>query len=421
MAGYNSMNTLFSSLGSTSSNSGSSDMLGISYSDYASIKNGSYRKLVSAYYSKVENENQTASSSDIKDNKEKLNMIKDSADKLKDSAGKLLDKGKNSLFQTKVDEAGHSYIDYDEDKVYAAVKDFVRDYNDFLDSVSEADTVTLLRTAKSMVSYAKASDDVLASIGITVGSDNKLSVDEDKFKAASKASVQSVLQSTGGFAYQVKAKAATVSNYASDMAKRVSESSTQKNSSTASSSTSTSRDSSKTLAGIEDAADAAKSSLSKLRETGSKSLFNKVMQTGTDGVTTTDYDKDGIYKAVKSFIKDYNTLLDKTEDSNTKNIIQARKTMMNYVLAKKSELSAMGITIDSDNNLSIDETKFKGAAMEKVKNLFQGAGSLGAQIENQITKINGYAEMEASKSNTYNDNGSYTYNYTSGDMYSSFM
>lgn len=121
MAGYNSMNTLFSSLGSTSSNSGSSDMLGISYSDYASIKNGSYRKLVSAYYSKVENENQTASSSDIKDNKEKLNMIKDSADKLKDSAGKLLDKGKNSLFQTKVDEAGHSYIDYDEDKVYARV------------------------------------------------------------------------------------------------------------------------------------------------------------------------------------------------------------------------------------------------------------------------------------------------------------
>ena len=422
MAGYDSMNTLFSSLGSTSSNSGSSDMLGISYSDYASIKNGSYRKLVSAYYTKVENENgASSSSSNIRDSKENLNMIKDSADNLKDSAAKLLDKGKNSLFQNKVDEAGHSYVDYDEDKVYAAVKDFVRDYNDFLDSASEADTVTLLRAAKSMISYAKASDDVLESIGITIGSDNKLSVDEDKFKAASKASVQSVLQSTGGFAYQVKAKAATVSNYASDMVKRVSESSTQNSSSTVSSSTSTSRDSSKVLAGIEDAADAAKSSLSKLCETGSKSLFNKVTQTGTDGVTTTDYDKDGIYKAVKSFIKDYNTLLDKTEDSNTKNIIQARKTMINYVLAKKSELSAMGITIDSDNNLSIDETKFKDADMDKVKNLFQGTNSLGADIEKQIVKINGYAETEASKSNTYNNTGSYTYNYNSGDMYSSFM
>jgi len=113
--------------------------------------------------------------------------------------------------------------------------------------------------------------------------------------------------------------------------------------------------------------------------------------------------------------------LDKTEDSDTKNIIQARKTMMNYVAAKKSELSSMGITIDSDNNLSINETKFKDADMDKVKTLFQGTNSLGAQLENQITKINNYAEKEASKSNTYNDSGSYTYNYNSGDMYNSFM
>ncbi len=421
MAGYDSMNTLFSSLGSTGS-TGSSDMLGINYSDYASIKNGSYRKLVSAYYTKVEDENGTASSSsNIKDSKEKLNSINDSAGKLRDSASKLLDKGKNSLFQTKVDGAGHSYIDYDEDKVYSAVKDFVKDYNDFLDSASEADTLTFLRSAKNMVSYAKANTRALEAVGITIGSDNKLSVDEDKFKAASKARVQSLFQSTGGFAYQVKAKASTVANYAVDMAKQVEDSGIKKNMSEASSSTSTSKDTSKVLAGIEDAAEAAKSSLSKLLETGSKSLFNKVTQTGTDGVTTTDYDKDGIYKAVKNFIKDYNTLLDKTEDSDTKNIAQARRTMMNYVSARKSELSAMGISIDSDNNLSINETKFKETDMAKVKNLFQGTGSLGAQLENQITKINGYAEKEAAKSNTYNDNGSYTYNFNSGDMYNTFM
>lgn len=420
MAGYDSMNTLFSSLGSTSSSSGSSDMLGISYSDYASIKNGSYRKLVSAYYANVENENGTsASSSNIKDSKDKLNSINELAGKLKDSASKLLDKGKDSLFQTKVDGAGHSYVDYDEDKVYEAVKDFVNDYNDFLDSAAEADTVTLLRAAKNIVSYAKANEKALSAVGITVGSDNKLSVDEDKFKAASKARVQSLFQSTGGFVYQVKAKASTIGNYASDMAKRASDSSAVTD--TGKTSTSTSRDTSKILAGIEDAADAAKSTLSKLRTTGSKSLFNKVTQTGTDGVTTTDYDKDSIYKAVKSFLKDYNTLLDKTEDSDTKNIIQARKTMMNYVAAKKSELSSMGITIDSDNNLSINETKFKDADMDKVKALFQGTNSLGAQLENQITKINDYAEREASKSNTYNDSGSYTYNYNSGDMYNSFM
>lgn len=420
MAGYDSMNTLFSSLGSANSSSGSSDMLGISYTDYASIKNGSYGKLVSAYYRNMESEDGTASaSSTIKDSKEKLTSINDAASRLNDSASVLLDKGKDSLFKTKVDGAGHSYVDYDTDEVYKAVKDFINDYNDFLDSASEADTTTLLRAAKNMVSYAKANESALKAVGVTIGSDNKLSVDEDKFKDASKARVQSVFQSTGGFVYQVKAKASTVANYASDMAKRVSDSSTHKD--TSATSTSTSKDTSKTLAAIEDAAEAAKSSLSKLRETGIKSLFNKVTQTGEDGVTTTDYDKDGIYKAVKSFIKDYNTLLDKTEDSDTKNIIQARKTMMNYVSANKTALSAVGITIDSDNNLSIDETKFKDADMNKVKSLFQGANSLGEEVESQITKINSYAEKEASKSNTYNDSGSYTYNYNSGDLYSSFM
>lgn len=420
MAGYDSMNTLFSSLGSTNGNSGSSDMLGISYTDYASLKNGSYRKLVSAYYAKEETESGTKTHSTIKDSKEKLNLINEEANNLKDSASKLLDKGKNSLFKTKVDEAGNSYVDYDEDKVYAAVKDFVKDYNEFLDSASEADTLAILRASKNMVSYAKANERTLSKMGITIGSDNKLSVDEDKFKAASKASVQSVLQSTGGFVYQVKAKASTIANYATDMAKRVSDTKVGTDTSSKGS-TSTSSDSSKVLAGIENAADDAKSTLSKLRTTGDKSLFNKVTKTDENGVTTTDYDKNGIYKALKSFLKDYNTLLDKTEDSDTKNIIQARRTMINYVAAKKNDLASIGITIDSDNNLSINETKFMDADMEKVKNLFQGRNSLGEEIENQITKINTYAEREASKANTYNDSGSYSYNYNSGDMYNSFM
>ena len=217
----------------------------------------------------------SSSSSTIKDSKEKLNSISDAAGRLADSADKLLNKGKDSLFKTKTDGAGHSYVDYDTDEVYKAVKDFVNDYNDFLDSASEADTTKLLRAAKNMVSYTKASENVLKAIGITIGSDNKLSVDEDKFKEASKARVQSVFQSTGGFAYQVKAKASTVSNDADDMAKRVNESSnTHKDTSTTS--TSTSKDTSKRLAEIEDAAEAAKSSLSKLLETGTKSVFNKV-------------------------------------------------------------------------------------------------------------------------------------------------
>lgn len=423
ISGYDSssVSTLFSSIGSTESNSFASDMLGISYTDYASLKNGSYRKLVSAYYTKVEKDNNSYSSSATKDSKQTLTSIKDAAGDLKDSASVLLNKGKDSLIKTKTDEMGNSYIDYDTDAVYKAVKNFVDDYNSMLDAAAESDTTSILRAAKSMVSFSEANARSLSAVGITIGSDNKLSIDEDKFKSASKARVQSLFQSTGGYAYQVNAKATSISSYATDQAKKASDSSISESYKSSLKSTSTSKDSTKTLGVIEDAAEDAKKSLSALRTTGTKSLFNYETKTDENGKTVKVYDTDGIYKAVKSFLKDYNTLVNKAEDSNTQSILQARKTMINYASSYKSALAAVGITIDSDNELSIDEEKFKAADMSKVKALFQDKNNFGEQIEGQITKIDTYAEKEATKSNTYSDSGSYTYNYNSGDWYNSIV
>lgn len=423
ISGYDSysIGTLFSSVGNTTGNSSASDLLGISYSDYASLKNGSYRKLVSAYYTKVDAENGSNSSSATKDSKQTLSSIKGAASDLKESASTLLAKGKDSLFKTKTDEKGNSYVDYDTDAVYKAVKEFVDDYNSMIDAAAESDTTSILRAAKSMVSYTSANEKALAQIGITVGSDNKLSIDEDKFKDASKARVQSVFQSTGGYAYQINAKATSIGGYTDMELKKAGNSSRAESYKSGLKSTSTSKDSTKTLGAIEDAAETANKSLSKLRKTGTDSLFNKVTKKDENGNTVTDYDKDAIYTAVKDFIKNYNTLLDKAEDSDTSSILQARKTMINYASANKTALAAVGITIDSDNDLSVDEEKFKNADMTKVKSLFQDRNGFGYEVEKQITKIDTYAEKEASKSNTYSDNGSYTYNYNSGEWYNSVI
>ncbi|MDD6306952.1 MAG: hypothetical protein PUA75_08480 [Clostridiales bacterium] len=419
ISGYDSssLGMLFSSVGNTEKNSNSSDLLGISYTDYASLKNGSYRKLVSAYYTKVEN---GSSSSATMDSKQTLTSIKEAASDVKDSASALLTKGKDNLFQMKTDEKGNSYVEYDTDAVYKAVKNFISDYNNLVDAAAESDTASILRTAASMVKYTSANEKALSEVGITVGSDNKLSIDEDKFKNASKARVQSLFQSTGGYAYQVNAKATSINSYASMEAKKAGNDTNESYKSSLKS-TSTSKDTTKTLGAIEEAAEDAKKTLTALRTTGSKSLFNQVTKTDEEGNSVTGYDIDAIYKAVKSFAKDYNTLVDKTEDSDTKNIHQARKTMINYTLANKAALAAVGITIDSDDNLSIDEEKFKEADMSKVKSLFQNTNSFGAEIEEQISKIDTYAELEASKSNTYSDDGTYTYNYNSGDLYSSLI
>lgn len=420
ISGYDSssIGTLFSSVGNTTNNTSSaSDLLGISYTDYASLRNGSYRKLVSAYYKKVDAENGSTSTSATKDSKQTLTSIKGAASDLKESASALL--AKDSLFKTKTDEKGNSYVDYDTEAVYKAVKAFIDDYNSMVDAAAESDTTSILRVATSMVSYTSANEKALAQVGITVGADNKLSIDEDKFKEASKVRVQSLFQSTGGYAYQISAKATSFDSYASNEIKKAGDSSRAESYKSSLKSTSTSKDSTKTLGTIQDAAESANKSLSKLRAAGSSSLFKKVTTTDENGKTVTDYDKDAIYKAVNSFLKDYNTLLDKTADSDTTSILQARRTMINYTSANKTALAAVGITIGSDNNLSIDEDKFKESDMAKVKSLFQDSYGFGAKVEAQISKIDTYAENEASKSNTYSDSGSYTYNYNSGDWYNS--
>lgn len=401
--------------GTSSSSSSNNSSFGINLADYASIKNGSYRKLVSSYYKKTQDEEGVSSSaSKVNDSKQTLTSISDAASNVKDSISKV-----SSLFKTQKDASGHSVVDYDEDKMYKALKDFVDNYNDLIDASGNAESTSLLRSATSLVSYTKANQKALEAIGISVGSDNKLSIDEDKFKEASKSRVQSLFQSTGGYAYQVDAKASNLKNTADSLAKKVQSSGTSSSKKTGLSSLSTSKDSSKTLGSIQEAAEKAKKSLSVLFESGSKSKFNKVTKKDENGKTYTDYDTDEIYSAVKDFIKDYNSLIDKTENSKTSSITQARRTLINYAKANVEALREIGITIDSDDNLVINETKFKNANMEKVKALFQNSGSFGKQVEAQYTKIAFYAENEASKSSTYTGTGSYSYNYNSGDWLNS--
>lgn len=183
------------------------------------------------------------------------------------------------------------------------------------------------------------------------------------------------------------------------------------------SSTSTSKDDSKTLARIESAADSMKDSAEKLLERGTKSLFKEVETKNEDGTTTTGYDTDTIYKAVKQFTEDYNELLKQAAESNTNSILRAGTTMVNYSKVNERLLAKVGITIGTDNKLEMDEETFKKADMNDVKSLFQNRGSYAYQIETQASLIESYAKTEAAKSNTYSQSGTYTYNYNTGELY----
>lgn len=184
-------------------------------------------------------------------------------------------------------------------------------------------------------------------------------------------------------------------------------------------STNTSKDDTKTLARIEGAASDMKESAAALMTSGSKSVFEKVTTKDEEGVETTDYDVDKIYKAVSAFVEDYNSVLDTADDSNTTNILRAARSMVNYSAANEKLLAKVGITIEEGNELKIDEETFKKADMNTVKTLFQSRGSYGYQIQTQAAMMESYAKMEAAKSNTYSSTGAYTYNYNTGELYNS--
>lgn len=182
--------------------------------------------------------------------------------------------------------------------------------------------------------------------------------------------------------------------------------------------TSTSKDDAKTLTKIESAAEDMKASSDALLETGSKSVFKTERVTDEKGNVTTQYDTDAIYKAAKQFVSDYNSLLDNASDSNTSNISSAAERLTSMTDTKAKLLASVGITIDEDNHLKIDEETFKAADMATVKSLFNERGGYGYQVSAQASMINYYAENEASKSNTYTSSGTYTYNYNTGSLYS---
>lgn len=187
------------------------------------------------------------------------------------------------------------------------------------------------------------------------------------------------------------------------------------------SSTSVSKDSTKMLSRIENSAEDLKSSADALLTKGTKDVFQKVDVKQEDGTVKKDYDREAIYKKVNAFVDSYNSLVEDAEDTNTKSINRNLEQMENLSYSNRNMLDKIGISINKDDTLSIDKDTFMKADMEVVKGLFNGTGSYGYSVSAKASMIDYYAQNEASKANTYGNNGAYNYNYTYGSNYSSYI
>lgn len=183
---------------------------------------------------------------------------------------------------------------------------------------------------------------------------------------------------------------------------------------------STASDTAKTLSDIEKAADSLKESADDLMTSGSKSVFAKKNVTTKDEQgfekTTREYDVNAIYNAVSAFTKDYNNLLSKTGSSNSDSIQRRENSLINVTKANEKLLSKVGITVNKDNTLSIDEETFKKSDMNSVKTLFNGTGSYSYNVSAQASMIDYAASRETTKANTYTGFGTYSNSYSSGSI-----
>ncbi len=396
----NSISSLFSSLGTSSSSSSSSDGLyGINLSDYASIKNGSYGKLMKSYYA-LDDENTTKdkkSKNDTDDTDATIRSIKSASDDLKDSAAALY--SSKSLYEK--DANG----EYDMEAIYEKVNAFIEDYNFMIESVGSAETESIANAGANLVNATTNNIDMLSKMGISVsGSDFTLSIDKEKFMESNIADIKSMFSGVGSFAYQVGAKASRIYSMVEDKV-----SSSGYKSSRTDTSSSTSKDTANTIAKIKDRADDLVSTGTDLYQ--NRTLFNK----NYDG----EYDTNEIVEEISAFIKDYNDLIIGAENTKSSGIASAMKTLESITDAYKKDLAAIGITVDKeDGTLSFDEESFLNSDMKDAKALFVGTGTYAYQVTLKATMVANQAETEANKANTYTDNATYSNNYNTGTIFS---
>lgn len=194
---------------------------GFSLSDYASLKNGSYKKVLNNYYAKVPQGTTQASGEEQEKGRTELNQIRTDATSLKSAAEALMD-GRNSIYEkvTKKDADGNETTDYDREKILDSLKNFVKGYNALVDSAADSNDKSILRNTLHMINMTKKNRNMLSKLGIQIDKDNKLSVKEDDVKKADITTLRTMFKGQGSYASNVVSYAGRIDSTAATLLKQ---------------------------------------------------------------------------------------------------------------------------------------------------------------------------------------------------------
>lgn len=131
-----------------------------------------------------------------------------------------------------------------------------------------------------------------------------------------------------------------------------------------------------------------------LKKTEKDSIYDKARESGSTEKIVAD---------IKSFVTQYNHMLDDLKESGTRTDANFLNQLNNMSRAGERELSQTGVTRLSDGTLAIDEKKLLAADVDTLEKVW-GANGFPAKAAARAGSVEAAAEknIEAEKSTTYN-------------------
>lgn len=166
-------------------------------------------------------------------------------------------------------------------------------------------------------------------------------------------------------------------------------------------------------------------SAEKLINRGSDSLFKEkeltVKNANGEETKVMGYDTDAIYKAVKDFADKYNSFVKSVDDSDSTKLDQELDNMTSVVSDYTQALKEVGVTVNEDNTLSVDEKTLKAADISDLKKLFNGNASFTYNVSTKASMIGVTANSEANTMKNYTSTGNYDQAFSTGNLMDSLI
>ncbi len=280
----------------------------------------------------------------------------------------------------------------DLDTYKAQAQNFVDSYNSMVEKLGGSDNQSVLQKGVLMVNTAKVYSSALERAGITLGSDNKLTLQDD-LSEVSATDVKSTF-GTNGFSDKVIQKASQINQLSGGSGYFTAYSVS------GSSSTGTTDNSTAIKTAASDVEDAASSLKLYLKDVGAED-------------SDKEFNAEEYADAAKKFVESFNTALDEMSKSASSSVSSKGTALGSIANAYKYALKRAGIEVGSDNRLSIaDDIESKTASDA---NYAFGGGFLD-NVTQKAQQASALAN--SAKEMGYNANSSYSYAYTSGALYS---